>query len=312
MTTEIQIVTGFLGSGKTSVLLHLLGTASPAGRMGVVVGEFADEGYDGRLLEETGHEVRMVSGLAAQDRARALLPELIGLIETGQFLRVVLETSGVSEASELRDALLGSEELGRLARFGRTVTVLDASAFDAHRQHFAHQLTAQLRIADVVVVNKTDRVQPADLARVRKAVRELHPSADVHFAYMGQVSRPAVWSPFAEGQRPSLLTAVAPSGPVLDFDAFVYRTPRVCYDRVRFGHLLLNLPARVARFKGVLACHDRAYPINGMPGQLDWEKLSVRGATRIALIGLGIRDAEPEITGLLDAEIQRQHDELRR
>lgn len=308
---ELHIITGFLGSGKTNVLCHLIGAPAPEGRFGVVVGEFADEGYDGGVIEETGHVVRMVSGLRAADRGSVYVPAVRELVESGRHRRVFLETSGVTEAHKLRDALLGDEAIGNYVNFGRTTVVVDAAAFPAHMEHFGEQMRAQLALADWVVINKTDKVGPADLADARRRVREINPDAEVQFAYMGQVHRPSFWAPLADG-RPSRIVSAEPARQDLDeFESIMYRTPQVAYDRVRFGHVLLNLPSRVARFKGVLRAYDRAYAVNGLPGQLDWDNRNVDGATRIGIIGVGIlRDAE-QITQALDDELQRQVDEMR-
>ena len=98
-----------------------------------------------------------------------------------------------------------------------------------------------------------------------------------------------------------------------DFEAFLYRSEMVCFEQILFGHVLLNLPGgSVARYKGVLRCWDKAYCINGMPGQLDWDNTPVTGDTRIAFIGLDLKQREATITAALDAELQRQRDEVRR
>jgi hypothetical protein len=111
---------------------------------------------------------------------------------------------------------------------------------------------------------------------------------------------------------PRLLRAEPLGESFADFEAFVYRTPQVAWDRVRFGHLLLNLPSRVARFKGVLRAHDKSYAVNGLPGQLDWDNRAVAGATRIAIIGVGLAADTDLVRAALDDELARQEAEMRR
>ena len=305
----LNVVTGFLGSGKTSVLLHLLGGASPEGRLGVVVGEFADEGYDGTRLRETGHTVRMVAGMGSRDAESRYLGELRALLEAGGHTRVFLETSGVCEAGRLVEALRGDETLRDEVRFSRTIVVVDAGAFAKHATHFPEQMKAQVGIGDLVLINKTDRVDEAQRADVRDAVRALNGRAIVRFAYMGQVSRELILAPFEAESRPLLLDTRYEDGPPPEFESFVFRSAQTCFDRVTFGHLLLNVPDRVARFKGVLRSWDRCYGVNGLPGQLDWENVEEKGDTRIALIGLGLDEAR--LTSILEAELTAQQTEDR-
>ena len=134
----------------------------------------------------------------------------------------------------------------------------------------------------------------------------------VHFSYMGQVSRPSILDPLLEGERPAILDVDFSDDPPAEFEAFVYRSKRVCFDRVTLGHRLLNLPGgEIARFKGGLRCWDKTHCVNGFPGQLDWDSTPVHGRTAIAFIGLGLLERQAEISAILDAELESQQREDR-
>jgi len=192
------------------------------------------------------------------------------------------------------------------------VTVLDAGAFTRHDELFNAQLWAQIAVADVVVINKTDTVQQESLSDLRSRIHERRPGVAVQFSYMGQVSRPAILDPLAEDERPTILDADFGADPPAEFEAFVYRYKRVCFDRVTFGHKLLNLPGgEIARFKGGLRCWDKTHCVNGFPGQLDWDSTPVQGRTAIAFIGLGLMERKDAIVSILDAELEAQQSEDR-
>ena len=313
VTAILHVVTGILGSGKTTVLQHLLDGPSSEGPRAVVVGEYADHGYDGDVLEAAGATVRELSGQERRGGADAYLAAIRELAETSRYARIFLETSGVADIALLSACLRRPEGLGAGVRLGRTVTVVDAGAFSVHAEHFGDQLWAQVLAADVVVGNKTDRADADQIEAMRGLLAERNPTCRLLFSYMGQVRRQEVMAPNPDGFRSRLtsLSDALPSAPE-DFESFVYESDLVCFDRVLFGHELLNLPGgRIARFKGVLASYDGCHGLNGLPGQMDWEATRATGKTRIAFIGLGLSDRAAVITRTLDSVLADQQDEGR-
>ncbi len=312
MAVQLQIVTGFLGSGKTTLVRHLIEGPGEVST-GVVVGEFAEEGFDGRMIEASGATVRQISASGVGQGAKSYLPATRSFVDEGRFTRVILETSGVTEIARVTEELWSDPIIRKNAIFSPTIVVVDAGAFHAHDQYFAAQFWAQLDVADIVAVNKTDKVPGERLDLIKQRILERNPEARVQFTYQGQIHRPTALSVPYEGFTPRAMRANWSGVLPPDFEAFVYRSEQVCFEQVRFGHILLNLPGgSVARFKGVLRCWDKAYCINGMPGQLDWDNTPVTGDTRIAFIGLDLKHREETITRALDAELQNQRDEVRR
>jgi len=312
MTVQLQIVTGFLGSGKTTLVRHLIEGPGEVST-GVVVGEFADEGFDGRMIEASGATVRQIAAAGVGQSAKSYLPSTRSFVDEGRFTRVILETSGVTEIATITQELWSDPVIRRSAVFGPTIVVVDAGAFAAHDQYFAPQFWAQLDVADVVAVNKTDKVPGERLDLIKQRILARNPEARVHFTYQGQIHRTSALAIPYDGFAPRAMRANWAGVLPPDFEAFVYRSERVCFDQVLFGHILLNLPGgSVARFKGVLRCWDKAHCINGMPGQLDWDNTPVTGDTRIAFIGLDLAARELAITQALDRELERQRDEVRR
>jgi G3E family GTPase len=312
MAIGVQIITGFLGSGKTTLVRHLV-EGPGAGRVGVVVGEYAEDGFDGPMIQASGATVRQITSTGRGLAARSYLPPTRSFAEEGRFDRIIVETSGVTEIAHVSQELAADPILGREAIFGPTIVVVDASSFASHDAHFAHQFWSQIDVADIVAVNKTDKVGSEVLDAIRRRVVDRNPEANVQMAFMGQLNRViASAHPYA-GFTPRALRAEWEGVLPAEFESFVFRSNRVCYDRVAFGHKLLNLPGgKVARFKGVLRCWDRSYCINGMPGQLDWDNTPVDGDTRVAFIGLGIDGRVAEISETLESELVRQREAMRR
>ncbi|MFD8203149.1 CobW family GTP-binding protein [Streptomyces sp. NPDC059701] len=181
----VVVLAGFLGSGKTTLLNHLL-HRSGGSRIGAVVNDFGSIEIDamavaGALGDST---VSLGNGClcCAVDAS-----ELDGYLE--RLARpdagidvIVIEASGLAEPQELVRMLLASEQ--REIVYGGLVEVVDAAEFDATRARHP-EIDRHLALADLVVVNKTDRVPEAE--RILALVRSLADRAAVLPAAYGRV-----------------------------------------------------------------------------------------------------------------------------
>lgn len=174
----VLLVAGFLGSGKTTLLNHLLNTTSGA-RIGVVVNDFGSVNVD--ALSVAGQVDSMVSlnngCLCCAVDASGMDALLARLADPAVDLDViVVEASGLADPRELIRLLLASED--ERITYGGLVQVVDAVEFGASRARHP-ELADHVRYADVVVLNKTDRVDQESLSGVRAVLDELGPGTPV-------------------------------------------------------------------------------------------------------------------------------------
>lgn len=160
------VLAGFLGSGKTTVLNHLL--AHRAGtRIGVVVNDFGSIEIDAMSVAgQVGDSMVSLGGgclCCAVDGSEldAYLEKLAAPVHRIDV--IVIEASGLAEPQEMIRMLMASEVPG--IRYGGTVEVVDAAEFDATRLRHP-ETDRHLAVADLVVLNKTDRVDDAERARI--------------------------------------------------------------------------------------------------------------------------------------------------
>ncbi|MCT9090778.1 GTP-binding protein [Streptomyces sp. ASQP_92] len=166
----VLVLAGFLGSGKTTLLNHLL-RASRGTRIGAVVNDFGSIEIDamtvaGQLGDST---VSLGNGcLCCAVDSSELDLYLDRLTRPAARLDViVIEASGLAEPQELVKMLLASEN--PRVMYGGLVEVVDAAEYDATRDKHP-EIERHLAIADLVVLNKTDRVDAGDLARLRASL----------------------------------------------------------------------------------------------------------------------------------------------
>ncbi|MFI7337850.1 CobW family GTP-binding protein [Streptomyces sp. NPDC050085] len=186
----VVVLAGFLGSGKTTLLNHLL-HRSGGTRIGAIVNDFGSIEIDamavaGQLGDST---VSLGNGcLCCAVDASELDVYLDKLTRPVNDLHaidvIVIEASGIAEPQELVRMVLASEN-PRIV-YGGLVEVVDAFEFDATREKHP-EVTRHLGLADLVVVNKADRVDTGERERVLAAVRAAAERAAVVSASYGRI-----------------------------------------------------------------------------------------------------------------------------
>ncbi|MFC8509441.1 CobW family GTP-binding protein [Streptomyces sp. NPDC057411] len=189
MTTQqipVVVLAGFLGAGKTTLLNHLLRSARGT-RIGVMVNDFGDIGIDAMTVAgQVGSTVSLGNGCLCCAVDASELDEYLEVL-TRPELRldvIVIEASGLAEPQELVRMLLASEN-ERIV-YGGLVEVVDAAEFSATRARHP-ETDRHLAAADLVVVNKADRVPAEELGTVRETVVGLAPRAAVVEAAHGRI-----------------------------------------------------------------------------------------------------------------------------
>ncbi|MGW6683578.1 CobW family GTP-binding protein [[Kitasatospora] papulosa] len=190
----VVVLAGFLGSGKTTLLNHLLRNRA-GNRIGVVVNDFGSIEIDAMTVAgQVGSTVSLGNGClcCAVDAS-----ELDSYLETltapaARLDVIVIEASGLAEPQELVRMLLASDNPH--IRYGGLVEVVDAAEFPATRERHP-EIDRHLAVADLIVLNKTDRVTEAGLRAVREAVDAAGGSAAVICSAYGRIDPEVLLDP---------------------------------------------------------------------------------------------------------------------
>ncbi len=180
------IVAGFLGSGKTTLLNRLLHDSGGT-RIGVVVNDFGAVNIDAMLV--AGQVDAMVSignGCVCCAVDVGELDEMFERLTQPQagIDVIVVEASGLAEPRNLIRMVVGSEN--PRIRYGGLIEVVDAAEFPAGRERHP-ELVTHLRLADLVVLNKADRVDAAELERLRAEIVALTAPVPVYVTSFGRI-----------------------------------------------------------------------------------------------------------------------------
>lgn len=179
MPARLTILSGFLGSGKTTWLAHQL-RAGPLAGTDVLVNEAAELPVDDRLLPAPRV---LAGGCACCTRLGALGVTLGEMLDEGA-RHIVLETSGLAEPGRIVEALRNDGDLSGRLVVGETVVTLDtATARDLLRSEPLAR--SQVEAADAIVLTKLASAAPDDAARLVASLRAFAPRAHLFAAERG-------------------------------------------------------------------------------------------------------------------------------
>jgi G3E family GTPase len=177
---RLMLFAGFLGSGKTTLILAVAKQAARSGlRICIIVNEVGDVGIDGEVLRVGDLEVReLTSGCICCQIGVDLVRTLRELEEHLRPDLVIIEASGIATPAGVLDAL--QYHPNQSVTSIQTITVVDPTRFEALHEVLTPLIEAQIAGADRVVITKCDEVGVDELTDTERVVGELAPVAPVH------------------------------------------------------------------------------------------------------------------------------------
>jgi G3E family GTPase len=212
----VTVLSGFLGAGKTTLLQHVLDNREGM-RVAVIVNDMSSVNIDAAIVRDGGaalHRteeklVQMQNGCICCTLREDLLREVAALARAGRFDYLLIESTGISEPMPVAETFTFTDEGGQgladVAKLDTMVTVVDAGAFprdlgqgeelrergiglDENDDRTVDDLLVeQVEFADVIVINKADRVTATELGALQALLRRLNPDADQIVAEFGRV-----------------------------------------------------------------------------------------------------------------------------
>ncbi|HZL61238.1 MAG TPA: GTP-binding protein [Pseudolabrys sp.] len=176
----VTVLTGYLGAGKTTLLNRIL--SEPHGKkFAVIVNEFGEIGIDNELIVNADEEVFEMNNGCICCTVRGDLVRIIdGLMRRkGKFDAIIVETTGLADPAPVAQTFFMDEQVGAKTKLDAVVTVADAKWLN-DRLKDAPEVKNQIAFADVILINKTDLVSPAELNEIEARIRAINPYARLH------------------------------------------------------------------------------------------------------------------------------------
>ncbi|PSW13200.1 cobalamin biosynthesis protein CobW [Photobacterium rosenbergii] len=308
-----NIVTGFLGVGKTSAILNLMKHKPDNERWAVLVNEFGEIGVDGSLFEGQRSQQQQVFIREVPGGCMCCAAGLPMQIALNQLLaeakpdRLLIEPTGLGHPKEVLQ-VLSSEHYQSVLSLQKTLTLVDARKLSDPRYTGHDTFNQQIAIADTVVGNKVDLYQANEKEQLQSYV-EQHgkPHTQVIFAQHGNIDLSEFEGPTAANEQPAhhhhhghskplVSEQPMPESGVLkatnEGEGFVsvgWRfSPDKVFSRQKLVHLLVGLT--VERMKAVFITDDGVFGYNLTPDGLTEVELDDCMESRIELISDSLGD----------------------
>ncbi len=178
--TKIDIVSGFLGAGKTTLIKKLLAEAYQGEKLVLIENEFGEISIDGGFLKDAGVQISEMSsgciccslvgdfGKALQDVHKQFHPD-----------RILIEPSGVGKLSDVIAAVQNTIALDPELELNSFVTVADASKAKVYMKNFGEFYNNQVESAGTIILSRTQKLSPEKLEAAVAMLREKNPQAAI-------------------------------------------------------------------------------------------------------------------------------------
>jgi G3E family GTPase len=176
----VTVLTGFLGAGKTTLLNHIL-TAKHGKRVAVIENEFGEIGVDQDLVIQTEEEIFEMNNGCICCTVRGDLIRILGklLKRKDKFDYILIETTGLADPGPVAQTFFSDDEMKSKLQLDAIVTVIDAKHIVQHLDDL-REPEEQVAFADVILLNKTDLVTPAELDQLEARIRAINATAPIH------------------------------------------------------------------------------------------------------------------------------------
>ena len=286
--TPITLITGPLGSGKTTLLRHIL--AVQLGKIAIVMNEFGEIAIDTKVIEGKNVRIAELGGgcvcCSLLGEFEAAIGEIIGKIAPDQ---IIVETTGLAEPEAL---VFNIQEALPQCRLDGVVSVIDADML-VRFPELGHTTRLQIEGADILLLNKIDLVEPAQIEPLETKLSDITPTAAIVRTERCRIDPELL---FGIGREKKL------AGPQhqheLEFESFAFSSDRI-FSRDCFEHFTNSLPASVIRAKGFIRFADRTELFNFVAGRWDLEPFET-DRTELVFIGEKITAEKSAVLRALD------------
>ena len=281
MSVPLHIVTGFLGSGKTSFLKHYLNQFGSEKKLAIIQNEFSPVNIDGRELHHSGdYKILEINNgsVFCVCLLGAFIGSLIKFVDEVKPDEIIMEASGMSDPLGIGQ-VFQSEQLRGKVYLGHVWTMIDASNY-FRAEPLRNRINHQLRVADTILVNKIDLAGDASVKAIND-VKKMNPFAHVLESSYSKVDLTVMKKSFgifpseehAEDYRPAI-------------ESFVIKSNReISLNQLKkFVH---KLSPKLIRSKGFVKIKDsKPVFVQGVYDDFTFsETLDYSGSTELVMIG---------------------------
>ncbi|AEV67482.1 CobW family GTP-binding protein [Acetivibrio clariflavus] len=177
---KVNVISGFLGAGKTTLIRHLAAAlAENNERVVILENEFGKVGIDGKLL---GHEglsvIEISSGCICCTLKHDFMTALLSIAEDFRPDRILIEPSGIFVLSEMYD-IFNNPQINSKLNLCSAFTVIDCINFLKQREHYGYFFENQIRYADKLILSKIKGISKDTLIKIMEELQGINPGVEI-------------------------------------------------------------------------------------------------------------------------------------
>ncbi len=174
---KVDVISGFLGAGKTTVIKKLFETGFKDEKVVLIENEFGEIGIDGSFLKNAGFEIKEINaGCICCSLVGDFAKSMKEVVDKFNPDRIIVEPSGVGKLSDIINAI---ENVDIPLQLNILATVVDGAKAKIYLKNFGEFFINQVDSADTIIISKTDKISEEKLEEVVSLVREKNPSANI-------------------------------------------------------------------------------------------------------------------------------------
>jgi len=294
---KVDVISGFLGSGKTTLVKKLLQVHQKE-KVVLIENEFGDIGIDGELMEREGFEVfEISSGCICCIMQKDFVQMLARIIEEFHPERIIIEPTGISILSEIID-ILRKPEFDSLLQINSLVTVVDSVNYLQQCDVFGEFFEDQITNASILTLSKSQFIDRETVDEIIKSLKEFNPDAEI-------ISEP--WDSLGPSEVEKLLDGQAELdlSDILhtdykpcsenEFEALALKTSRAfSQEELELCLSLLSQPkyGQVLRGKGFIKSPQGFLDFSYTNGQFSVSTSKFKSSGKLCLIGKNLKEKE--------------------
>lgn len=178
--TKVDIISGFLGAGKTTFIRKMIKEAWQGQQIVLIENEFGEVGIDGGFLKDSGIEItEMNSGCICCTLVGDFAKSMREVLDRFHPDRILIEPSGVGKLSDVMTSVIDLEKEEPEVKLNALVTVVNALKAEKQMKAFGEFFNNQIEHANTILLSRSQKATPEQLEKCVKAIKELNPKATV-------------------------------------------------------------------------------------------------------------------------------------
>ena len=305
---KIDIISGFLGAGKTTLIKKLIKEALFKEKVAIIENEYGEIGIDGDVLREESIQVKEItSGCICCSISGSFESAIEEIVDKYNPMRIIIEPSGVAKLSQIIATLKKHREKGKI---NSIITVIDVKQFEVYMTNFGEFYIDQIRNAKTVVLSRTQDVDNKHILQVLKGIKKINPGCSVIITPWDKLSGENILEVLEDRRESSLKEIQFIKKPLNNayaraqirseglvakdvFETWGQETP-VIFEKESLKGILRKLGlgeyGYVLRAKGIVQTSENKWiAFDYVPGEIEVRNISPDYNGRICVIGKDLR-----------------------